>query len=658
MMDKVTHMNLKKLYEGSAFILIFILGILAISFPSRAGVVEGKVTSIHGDMIELNIGSEKGIKSGDSGRIYYRITVGEKEKQIFIAKFKVTHLSEKSSMAQIEEKTAEVKIGYLGEVTVKVGELEVKSKPSGAKVYMDGKEAGETPVILSGVVPGRHQIRVIKEGYDPFEVMEVLGVERKEIIATLKKTVRGGDLVVHTAPPGASIYLDGKLVGTSPYDGKGLSPGTYRIRVIKEGFETWERVENVEAGKRVEVIAQLKVKVADLEVRSEPPRATVYLDGKNMGETPVTLSGVRAGQYSIRVVKEGYHPYEERVELIGGDRKTVLASMKTRLGVLGVILKTSGASLYVNGKPVEVGPSNTVEKELSPSSYKVKVTKEGYETWEGDVVVKDGERVVVSVELKMKKGDLLVRTEPSGASIYVGGESVGTGLYEGKGLSLGSYRVRVTKEGYEAWEGEALVEAGKRVEVLPKLKEIDWSKKSCEAPVWNIGDKWTYKGATGKVWDTVVVDIKENSFIVRPGERRDLDGYDMKTLNWNFLIKESGEKIEYKGSFKSIFSFPIFVGKEWKYEAKSIPTGGSKEANFFNELKVERVEEVTVPAGAFKVYRIYYKQTHMLSARSGWIRYWYSPVVKMWIKREVEKTSYWAKATWLQDAELISYHLK
>jgi hypothetical protein len=453
---------------------------------------------------------------------------------------------------------------------------------------MDGKEAGETPVVLSGVVPGRYQIRVIKEGYDPFEVTEVLGVERKEVIATLKKTVRGGDLIVQTAPPGATIYLDGKLVGTSPYDGKGLSSGTYRIRVIKEGFETWERVENVEAGKRVEVIAQLKVKGADLEVRSEPPRATVYLDGKNMGETPVTLSGVRAGQYSIRVVKEGYHPYEERVELIGGDRKTVLASLKTRLGVLGVILKTSGASLYVNGQPVEVGPSNTVGKELSSGSYKVKVTKEGFETW----------------------------------------------------------------------EGEALVEAGKRVEVLPKLKEMDWSKKSCEAPVWNIGDKWTYKGATGKVWDTVVVDIKGNSFIVRPGERRDLDGYDMKTLNWNFLIKEGGEKTEYRGPFKSIFNFPIFVGKEWKYEAKSIPTGGSKEANFLNELKVERVEEVTVPAGTFKVYRIYYKQTHMPSTRDGWICLWYSPVVKMWIKREVEKTSYWAKTTWLQDTELISYHLK
>ena len=440
------HNNFEKLVRGFIFFLISILFVLIASSDSEPGAAVGQVTSIHGDMIELNIGSEKGIRTGDTGRIYYKVMIGEKEKPIFIAKFKVTHLSEKSSMAQIEEKTAEVKIGYLVEVTVKVGELEVKSKPSGAKVYMDGKEVGESPVVLSGVVPGRHQIRVIKEGYDPFEVTEVLGVERKEVIATLKKTVRGGDLIVQTAPPGATIYLDGKLVGTSPYDGKGLSPGTYRIRVIKEGFETWE--------------------------------------------------------------------------------------------------------------------------------------------------------------------------------------------------------------------GEALVEAGKRVEVLPKLKEMDWSKKSSEAPVWNIGDKWTYKGAAGKVWDTVVVDIKGNSFIVRPGERRDLDGYEMKTLNWNFLIKEGGEKTEYRGPFKSIFNFPIFVGKEWKYEAKSIPTGGSKEANFLNELKVERVEEVTVPAGTFKVYRIYYKQTHMPSARNGWICLWYSPVVKMWIKREVEKTSYWAKTTWLQDTELISYHLK
>lgn len=243
MTGRMARMKLKGLWEGFVLFFIPILGILIISSGSWAGVVEGKVTPAEGNMVELNIGSEKGIRSGDSGRIYYRITVGEKEKQIFIAKFKITHISEKSSMAKIEEKTGEIKIGYLAEVAVTGGELEVKSEPSGAKVYVDGKEVGESPVLLSGISSGRRLIRVIKEGYEPYEVLEIVGVKRKAVHVNLKKVIRESDLVIRTEPSGASISINGRSFGRSPYEGKGLSPGIYRVRVIKEGYETWEKAE-------------------------------------------------------------------------------------------------------------------------------------------------------------------------------------------------------------------------------------------------------------------------------------------------------------------------------------------------------------------------------------------------------------------------------
>jgi hypothetical protein len=215
---KVPYMNLKKLHEGSVFILIILLGISVISTPSRAGVVEGKVTSIRGNLVELSLGSEKGIRLGDSGRIYYKITIGEKERQIFIAKFKISYLSEKSSMAQIEEKTGEIKVGFLAEVSVKSGELEVKSEPSGAKIYLDGKEVGESPIVLSDVSSGRHLIRVMKEGYEPYELLEVVGVDRKGVMVNLKKVVKEGELLVQTEPSGAAVYLNGRSVGRSPYE--------------------------------------------------------------------------------------------------------------------------------------------------------------------------------------------------------------------------------------------------------------------------------------------------------------------------------------------------------------------------------------------------------------------------------------------------------
>jgi hypothetical protein len=104
-------------------------------------------------------------------------------------------------------------MGHLVELTVKGGELEVKSEPSGAKVFLDGKEVGHTPLFIPDVRSGRHQIQVVKEGYDPYEISEDIGSGRLKMFANLRRVVRGGELVVRTEPPGAMIYVNGKLVG-------------------------------------------------------------------------------------------------------------------------------------------------------------------------------------------------------------------------------------------------------------------------------------------------------------------------------------------------------------------------------------------------------------------------------------------------------------
>ena len=77
-----------------------------------------------------------------------------------------------------------------------------------------------------------------------------------------------------------------------------------------------------------------------------------------------------------------------------------------------------------------------------------------------------------------------------------------------------------------------------------------------------------------------------------------------------------------------------------------------------HDFRVEGIEEITTPAGKFKAYKIYYNQTNRNSKRSGWIRFWYSPEVKNWIKRKAEKVVYWEKTRWAKDAELVSYQLK
>lgn len=85
--------------------LLFSLTFSVCNGVSNAGVMKGNVASVRGDMIELDIGSTKGVSVGDAGRIYYTVTVGGVERPIYIAKFRITHLTEKSAMARIEERT-------------------------------------------------------------------------------------------------------------------------------------------------------------------------------------------------------------------------------------------------------------------------------------------------------------------------------------------------------------------------------------------------------------------------------------------------------------------------------------------------------------------------------------------------------------------------
>jgi len=204
-----------------------------------------------------------------------------------------------------------------------------------------------------------------------------------------------------------------------------------------------------------------------------------------------------------------------------------------------------------------------------------------------------------------------------------------------------------------------------------------WAQEKCEAPVWNVGDKWTYKDAAGITWTNQVIDSKGDLFIVKiggiqelcafDGGIRDLYGFDKKTLNAKYLIKEGGRRVKYTGRWRETLNFPIFVGKEWTVSTSALSKVYSMEFTLFDDFKIEGIEEVRTAAGTFKAYKISWRESaagwgNFISDPRYWYRLWYSPEVKTWIKRETWKnrqtgTMWWLKAYEPQDAELISYQL-
>ena len=102
---KGTFTHAKKTFPPAAVPWILLLAALCMICDSQAGIMKGKVNSIHDNIMELDVGAERRLNLGDVGRVYYNILVDGKEQPIFIARFRITHLSEGSCMAQIQQKT-------------------------------------------------------------------------------------------------------------------------------------------------------------------------------------------------------------------------------------------------------------------------------------------------------------------------------------------------------------------------------------------------------------------------------------------------------------------------------------------------------------------------------------------------------------------------
>ena len=141
------------------------------------------------------------------------------------------------------------------------GFLEVSSVPAGASVYVDESFIGVTPLRIT-VSVGTHKIKVVKAGYKPYETtVEVRAGETAKL--SVKLEVKKAELTITSNPSGAEVYIDDKRVGTTPLKLK-LAPGTYTIKIVKEGYREYIATIKVSAGETKSISTQLKKKPSEV----------------------------------------------------------------------------------------------------------------------------------------------------------------------------------------------------------------------------------------------------------------------------------------------------------------------------------------------------------------------------------------------------------
>lgn len=263
-------------------------------------------------------------------------------------------------------------------VTMRDVPVQIRSSPSGARVYLDERELGPIGVtpLETRLFTGRHLLIIERDNYETVhDIVQVAALSPGESIPVLTYDLdrAGVQVQARVIPSSASLTWiaaggDRQSLGTGNYEGSLMAgSGTF---IVQHGA----------SARRIEMTI---------------------------------------------VPNEDGSPLELVLSL--DEERTVRSEERLGIGSVRIVSSLDEAEVVVNGRTIGTGPGS-YERELSPGAHLVQLRRQGYATWSRTVRVAAGEteEVIPPAELARLRGPLVW---PAYLLIPVGAGLTGYGLY-------------------------------------------------------------------------------------------------------------------------------------------------------------------------------------------------------------------------------------
>ncbi len=201
--------------------------------------------------------------------------------------------------ARIEKARAVLASGKLHRATfenadpVNFGRLTIRSNAPKSKVFLDSVFWGNTPLEIDRVSIGEHSLSVSADNFvTGNQVVSINIGDSKEVFVTLKRNWARLELL--GLPPKATVWLNGMRAGSTA---ENLEPGEVIIRIEAPLYKPIQDSLKLAAGANLQHSIKMLPKPVSVAFTSKGEQAQVYLNGENIGNTPITKN-IEVGQYA------------------------------------------------------------------------------------------------------------------------------------------------------------------------------------------------------------------------------------------------------------------------------------------------------------------------------------------------------------------------
>ena len=213
-----------------------------------------------------------------------------------------------------------------------VAELSVTCNVEGATIKVDGEEIGAFPLPKPlQVASGRIILMATKDGYQAgYQTVNASGGAKLPVVIQLAEASRPlAQVKVVTTLPGADVFIDQVLVGTTPLAATlPITPDApHTIELRREGYVTASEKLTLSEGAQGEVTlnpredrAAVIASGGELALSLVQPDASIFVNGERREVVPGDALRLPAGLHVLRAEREGYDPLRLRVQIPTGGR--------------------------------------------------------------------------------------------------------------------------------------------------------------------------------------------------------------------------------------------------------------------------------------------------------------------------------------------------
>ncbi len=304
--------------------------------------------------------------------------------------YKVEH-----PLYETQSGTVEVKAGVADQyinLRPAFGYLDVTSSPSGADLFVNGKNVGKTPWKGSErYARGKVELRFNLPDYYPLRKEVVLAGNGSEEKFHFDLKPKFGTVECICDDSEAEIWIDDEYKGKGRWSGRVGSYTQHVVEARREGHKSQSIIVEVQDGENISRRIGAPVAMYGmLELMTTPELCKILVDGAPMGTTPTILT-LLVGKHKLTLSAEGYQTATINVDI--AHNETIALTHKLEKAVAPAPAPTSAPAKsngYKVGDYYDDGTKQGVIFEISADGKYGKIVslKEGYKRWASENVEK------------------------------------------------------------------------------------------------------------------------------------------------------------------------------------------------------------------------------------------------------------------------------